>query len=302
MTSSTTTDSLLSCCDNYILIDVGANITNKKFLRDIDSVVQRAKESGIQKIIVPGSSIKSAKEALRLAKFHPGTVYATAGIHPFEAKSWEESQMLELQEILQDTECVAVGEIGLDYTKDFSPRDVQKYVFEKQVALACQLKKPIILHEKGAHEDVMEVLKKYEDTLPPLVFHSFVGTFDEAKSYLQFDTSYIAVSGYICKDNSTNGIQKLIESKALPLNRILVETDSPFLYPNARSSKLPTQVKSTFTQRSLKFLERYCTFQRNEPCSLPIIVEIVAGLMNKPAEEVALASTLNALKVFGLSS
>ncbi|XKL59962.1 hypothetical protein PGB90_000978 [Kerria lacca] len=294
-------DALMNCCDNYILIDVGANIINKKFARDVDSVIQRAKDAGVQKIIVPGSSVKSSKEALRLAKFHSGTVYATAGIHPFEAKSWDESQLSALEDILKDTECVGVGECGLDYTKDFSPPEIQKMVFEKQISLACQIKKPVILREKGAYKDVIDLLTKYKDSLPTLVLHSFVGTFEEANSYLQLDNVYIAVSGYLCKDNSFNGIQKLIETGTLPLNRLLIETDSPFLYPNARSSKLTEPVKNAFTQRSIRFLERYCTFQRNEPCSLPVIVEMIAGLLNKPAEEVALATTLNALKVFGLS-
>ncbi|KAK7590299.1 hypothetical protein V9T40_001912 [Parthenolecanium corni] len=295
------TEALLNCCNNYILIDVGASITNKKFTRDVDSVIQRAKDAGLQKIIVPASSLRSSKEALRLGKFHPGTVYSTAGIHPFETKSWDESQMEELENILKEPECVAVGECGLDYTKDFSPRDVQRMVFERQIALACKIRKPLVLREKGAHEDMIEILKKYKEMLPTLVIHSFIGTSEEAASYLQLDNLYIAVSGYICKDNSSNGLQKLIETGVLPLNRLLVETDSPFLYPNARSSKLTDSIKSTFTERSIKFLERYCTFQRNEPCSLPIIVEMVAGLLNKPAEEVAIATTLNALKVFGLS-
>uniref|UniRef100_A0A1B6E529 Deoxyribonuclease TATDN1 n=1 Tax=Clastoptera arizonana TaxID=38151 RepID=A0A1B6E529_9HEMI len=286
--------------ENYILVDTGANLTNKKFSRDLESVIKRAKDAGVQKIIVSGSSLKSSREALRLARIYPGTLYSTAGVHPHDAKSWNENSLAELKEIAESSECVAIGECGLDYNRDFSTPDVQKEVFEQQVRLACALKKPLLLHERDAHEDLIDILNTHKDCLPSLVLHSFTGTTNQALVYLQMDM-YLGITGYLCKDNAADGIQSFLESRQLPLERLLLETDSPFMYPNARGMKLPTKVKEALTERSLSFLQRYCTFQRNEPCSLPAIVEIVAAFLEKSPEEIALATAFNALKIFGLT-
>ncbi|PSN47590.1 3'-5' ssDNA/RNA exonuclease TatD [Blattella germanica] len=284
-------ESMQECYANYVIIDIGANLTNKKYGRDLDSVIQRAKDAGmifnivtcVQKIMVTGTSLRSSREALRLTRIYPGTLYSTAGIHPHDAKSWTDGYLDELKEMALSPECVGIGECGLDYNRDFSSPEVQKEVFELQVKLACELGKPLLLHERDAHQDVVDILSKYKDHLPPVVIHCFTGTC------------------YLCKDKSDNGVRKLLEDGLIPMDRLLVETDSPFMYPNTRASKLPAHVKEALTERSLTFLQRYCTFQRNEPCSLPAIVEMIAAFMKKPAEEVALATAFNALKVFGLS-
>ncbi|XP_046996066.1 3'-5' ssDNA/RNA exonuclease TatD [Schistocerca americana] len=294
------TSPLQECYENYILIDIGANLTNKKYGRDLDSVVQRAKDAGVQKIIVTGTSLRSSKEALRLTRIFPGTLYSTAGIHPHDAKSWTEGYLDDLRDIASNPECVAIGECGLDYNRDFSTPDMQREVLEKQVALACELRKPLLLHERDAHKDLIKILEKYKENLPSVVIHCFSGTFEEAESYIKMGI-YLGITGYLCKDKSDNGVRKLLESGVIPLEQLMVETDSPFMYPNTRASKLPPHVKEALTERSLTFLQRYCTFQRNEPCSLPAIVEMVGAFMRKGPEEVALATAFNALKVFGLS-
>ena len=173
-------------------------------------------------------------------------------------------------------------------------------MFRKQVELACRLNKPLIIHERGAQADVLEVLKSFADRLPPVLIHSFIGTAEEAQIYLNQDY-YLGITGYLCKDKSDSGVRQLLEAGQISLDRILVETDAPFMYPNTRASKLPTHVKNALTERSMTFLQRYCTFQRNEPCALPAIVEMVAAFMHKTPEEVALATAFNALKLFGLN-
>ncbi|XP_058805091.1 3'-5' ssDNA/RNA exonuclease TatD isoform X3 [Phymastichus coffea] len=295
-----TSSAMTQCYENYVLVDVGANLTNKKYNRDLDSVVQRAKDAGVQKIMVTGASIRSSKEALRLTRIYPGNLYSTAGVHPHDAKSWEDSETLEeLESIAKNPECVAIGECGLDYNRDFSEPEIQRSVFDKQVELACRLNKPLIIHERGAQGDVLEVLNRYIKCLPPVLIHSFVGTAEEAQLYLD-QGFYLGITGYLCKDKSDSGVRQLLEEGLVPLDRILVETDAPFMYPNTRASKLPAHVKDALTARSLTFLLRYCTFQRNEPCALPAIVEMVAAFMRKSPEEVALATAFNALKLFGL--
>lgn len=294
-------DDITDCFDNLIVIDVGANLTNKKYSRDLDSVIQRAKDAGVQKIMVPGTSVKSSKEALRLTRIYPGIIYSTAGIHPHDSKSIieEPETWLEFRQIAQSLECVAIGPCGLDYQRDFSEPDVQKEIFEKQLSLACEIQKPILIHERTAQNDILEILKKYP-SLPQIAVRGFMGTNDEAMKYIE-QGFYLGLTGYLCKDKSDTGVRKLLEDGTLPVDRLLVETDSPFMYPNTRASKLPQHVKTGITERSLLYLHRYCTFQRNEPCSLPAIVEMIAAFMKKKPEEVALATAFNALKLFGLS-
>ncbi|XP_022911823.1 3'-5' ssDNA/RNA exonuclease TatD [Onthophagus taurus] len=288
------------CYENLIVVDVGANLTNKKYSRDLDSVIQRAKDSGVQKIMVTGTSVKTSKEALRLTRIYPGVLYSTAGIHPHDAKSYTEESWEELVSIADNPECVAIGECGLDYNRNFSEPDEQKFVFRKQIELACKLKKPLFVHERDAHDDLLKILNDYKSDLPAVLVHCFTGTVEQALNYLDRGY-YIGLTGYLCKDKSDTGVRKLLVDGLIPLDRLLVETDSPFMYPNTRASKLPVHVKDGLTERSMTFLYRYCTFQRNEPCSLPAIVEMIAAFMNKKPEEVALATAFNALKLFGLS-
>nr|ADD38159.1 Deoxyribonuclease tatD [Lepeophtheirus salmonis] len=291
---------LLNKLGNYIIVDIGANLTNKKFSRDLDSVIQRAKDSGVNKIMVTGTSLQGSKDALRLSRLYPGVLYCTAGIHPHDAKSWDEETESELLDILRNPECVAVGECGLDFNRNFSPPDVQLKVFEKQVKMACDTGKPLFLHERDAHSEVVEILRRYKERLPSAVIHCFTGKKDEAETYLQMGL-YIGLTGYLWKDKSENGVRKILEDKIIPLDRLLVETDAPFMYPNTRASKLPQNIKDSLTDRSVTFLQRYCTFQRNEPCSLPVTIEMISAYLKKTPEEIALATTINALKLFGLS-
>lgn len=290
----------LMSTENYIIVDIGANLTNKKFTRDLDSVVSRAQDAGVHKIMVTGITVHSSKEALRLTRLFPGTLYSTAGVHPHEAKSWEDDTEEELRELLKNQEVVAVGECGLDFNRNFSPQEVQLEVFEKQVALACEVQKPLFIHEREAHSEVLEVLGRYKSRLPAVVIHCFTGDAQQARTYLNMG-AYIGLTGYVWKDKSEDGVRRILEDGIVPLDRLLVETDSPFMYPNTRASKLPPYVKEALTERSLTFLHRYCTFQRNEPCSLPVTIEMIAAYMKKSSEQVALQTTFNAMKVFGLS-
>lgn len=293
---------LLRQLENYIIVDIGANLTNKKFSRDLDSVVQRAKDAGVTKIMVTGTSLQSSRDSLRLSRLYPNVLYATAGIHPHDAKSWEEDDTLSaLKDMARNPECVAIGECGLDFNRNFSPPHTQLEVFEKQIVLACELGKPLFIHERDAHVEMVELLGRYRTRLPTCVIHCFTGTKDQAQTYLSMGF-YLGLTGYVWKDKSEDGVRRLLQDNIIPLDRLLVETDAPFMYPNTRASRLPQHVKNAITERSTMFLQRYCTFQRNEPCSLPVTVEMIAAYLNKTPEEIALATTFNALKVFGLSS
>ncbi|KAF2351858.1 TatD family [Trinorchestia longiramus] len=181
--------------ENYVIVDIGANLTNKKFTRDLDSVVSRAQNAGVTKIMVPGTTVHNSKEALRLTRLFPGVLYSTAGVHPHEAKTWDDDTLEELHSLLKQHEVVAVGECGLDYNRNFSPPEVQLEVFIKQVELACSLKKPLIIHERDAHSEVVAVLRRYASRLPPTVIHCFTGDSTSAKAYLELGC-YIGITDH----------------------------------------------------------------------------------------------------------
>ncbi|XP_046913420.2 3'-5' ssDNA/RNA exonuclease TatD [Dermatophagoides farinae] len=290
---------------HYLLIDIGANLTNRKFARDLESVLQRAHDVGVKKIIVTGTSINSSREALRLARLHPDIIFFTAGVHPHDAKQWTEHSESILREMALNSECVAIGECGLDYNRDFSPRDIQREVFMKQIQIAIDLKRqginlPLFLHERDAHEDFVNILDQYKDCLPNIVVHCFTGSQQEALKYLDMGF-YLGITGYISKMKPENGLMQLFQEKKIPLDRLMLETDSPYCFPNIRSNKLSQKIKDSLTENSLSYLNRYSSFQRNEPSSLPITLEIVSAYLEMKPEDVALKTTLNALNFFGIS-
>lgn len=289
---------LKSLDDQYFITDVCANLTNKKFARDVDSVIQRAQNAGVKKIIVSSNNIQSSKESLRLTRLFPDYVYSTAGIHPNEAKIWDSDVEKALRVMLSNPECVAVGQCGLDYSKNFSDPEEQKEVLEKQIKLAVELKMPIFVFEKEAHKDLVELLRNHID-LPEIIIHSFSGKIDELQSYLRLGC-YIGLTGSVWKDKSEDGLKKILEDQLIPLDHLLVESDSPFMYPNTRANQIPSSIKEMLTDKSLSFLHRYCTFQRNEPCSLPVTIEMLAAYYKLKPDEVALQTTYSALKLFGL--
>ena len=144
--------------------------------------------------MVTGTSLHASKEALRLTRLYPGTLYSTAGVHPHDAKAWTEESYDTLKELAQNPECVAIGECGLDYNRMFSPQETQLDVFTKQVQLAVDLKKPLFVHEREAHEDLVKVLSQFSGKLPPTVIHCFTGNSTEAKRYIDLGF-YIGLTG-----------------------------------------------------------------------------------------------------------
>lgn len=162
-----TKESYNKSTNNYKMIDIGANLTHKKFSRDLNDVIQRAQASGVIKIMVTGTSIKASKEAIRLSRLYPDILYATVGVHPHEARLWDEQKSPSTLSILKDLasnpECVAIGECGLDYNRNFSSQAAQLQVFEKQLKIACELQKPLFLHEREAHQDMVGLLEKYRN-------------------------------------------------------------------------------------------------------------------------------------------
>ena len=256
---------------NTILIDTHAHLDHERFKDDVDQVIERAKLSQVQSIITVGADLASSRQAVEFARRYPDVI-ATVGVHPHDADSVSDSVLNEIAILAQDEGVVAIGEIGLDYHYDFSPRDVQRRVFAIQISLARELELPIVVHVREAYQDVMSILKSEHAEDVGGIVHCFSGDREVAKDCLDMGF-YISVGGILTFANSQE-LREII--RGLPMDRILLETDAPYLTP------VPYRGK------------------RNEPAYVVHVAEALANLKGITFDEVAETTTLNACKLFGL--
>ena len=250
------------------LIDIGANLTHDSFDRDRDAVLQRAREAGVTRMIVTGASREHSPKALELARAHPGVLFATAGVHPHHASEYTAECDAEMRALHAHAEVVAVGECGLDYFRDFSPRPAQRKAFERQLQIAAENGKPLFLHQRDAHADFMAMMKAFEGRIGPAVVHCFTGTREELFDYLDRDW-HIGITGWLCDERRGAHLRELV--KSIPADRLMIETDAPYLLP-----------------RTLKPSPRD---RRNEPAFLP---HIAAELARDRGESVDVVATTTA--------
>lgn len=260
------------------LIDIGANLTHASFDKDRDDVLQRAIAAGVGRQIVTGTTLEASRDAVALANLHPGVLYATAGVHPHHAQELDDDTLTALGELAKEKTIVAVGECGLDYFRNYSPHDAQLTAFEKQLNLAIEVQKPVFLHQRDARNDFVAQLRNMFDRIPGGVSHCFTGTREEMRTCLDMGL-YIGVTGWICDERRGHDLQDAV--RYLPLDRIMLETDAPYL--------LPRDLKDKPDER------------RNEPSVLPHILQTVARLMDQPVERVAEAATRNTESLFRVS-
>ncbi len=259
------------------LIDIGANLTHDSFDRDRAQVLQRAWDAGVNHIVVTGTSGQASAAAAALAARHPGQLSATAGVHPHHASEFADSTSELLAALTARPEVVAVGETGLDYFRNYStPRD-QRRAFEAQLDLAAEVQLPVFLHQRDAHDDFMAILEPARGKVAGGVAHCFTGEQRELSEYLALDL-YIGITGWICDERRGHHLRRLL--KQIPLNRLLLETDAPYLLPRDLVEKPPGR--------------------RNEPALLAHIAAVVASCLEVPIAQVAEATTANARRLFGL--
>ncbi len=259
------------------LIDIGANLTHESFDRDRDAVLERARAAGVAQLVVTGASREHSPLALQLAQQHPGVLYATAGVHPHHAVEYTAECDAELRALHAHAEVVAVGECGLDYFRDFSPRPAQHRAFERQLQMAVDTGKPLFLHQRDAHADFMALMRQFDGKLGPAVVHCFTGSREELFDYLDRDW-YIGITGWLCDERRGAHLRELV--KHIPAERLMIETDAPYL--------LPRTLKPTPKDR------------RNEPAFLAHIVEELARDRGEDVATVAAASTAAARAFFRL--
>ena len=257
------------------LIDIGANLTHESYDLDIDQVIKRSQDAGIAKIIVTASSISESKRVAAMIKQYSGILWGTSGVHPHHAKEADDLFAETLDELIQNENIVAVGECGLDYFRNFSePREQQK-VFRIQLQIALKNSLPIFLHQRDAHNDFIGILKEHESSVIDGVAHCFTGNKKQLQAYLDIGL-YIGITGWLC-DPRRN--QDLIDSiHYIPMDKLLIETDSPYLMPKALEKELKTR--------------------RNEPCFLTHVAQAVAEFKKLDLGEVMLKTYQNSERLF----
>lgn len=255
-----------------MLIDTHAHIDMEDFGADFEQMLARAQENGVQKIIIPAVEPSTFERVLKTAEKSPN-LYASIGVHPEDAKNFDEKALNLMEKMIKHPKVVAVGEIGLDYYWDRSYNDVQKAVFEAQIEFAKKHDKPIIVHDREAHGDSLEILKRTNAAEVGVVMHCFSGSPEFALECVK-EGFYIALGGVVTFKNA----KKMKEvAKIVPLERLLLETDSPYLTP------VPFRGK------------------RNEPAYVKYAAEEIANLRGIGFEELARATTENAIKIFRLN-
>ena len=260
------------------LIDIGVNLGHESFQHDLDAVLQRANDHGVRRIVVTGASRDGSVHALALAKAHPGMLFATTGVHPHHAIDYDDATDALLRELAHDPLVHAIGETGLDYNRNYSPREVQLQVFERQLQMAVDLQKPLFLHQRDAHADFLAMLRRYRDKVPGAVVHCFTDTGEALRDYLALDC-HIGITGWICDERRGAHLRELV--REIPTNRLMIETDAPYL--------LPRTVRPQPKHR------------RNEPMYLRHICEEIARDRGESADVTAANSTATAEAFFGLS-
>ena len=258
------------------LIDIGANLTHESFGRDFEAVIQRAQAAQVTTMIVTGTDLAHAEQAVALAKQYPG-LYATAGVHPHDASHWNDDLSRSMAALHATPEVVAVGECGLDFNRNFSTPQQQEHAFEAQLALAVESGLPLFLHERDAGQRMREILHAWRDDISQAVVHCFTADRDTLFGYLDLDL-HIGLTGWICDERRGHHLRSLVSD--IPLTRLMVETDCPYLLPR----NLPAKLKG----------------RRHEPALLPWIAREIAQWYGISETALGTATTQTAQRFFRL--
>ncbi|MEM9453440.1 MAG: TatD family hydrolase [Myxococcota bacterium] len=258
------------------LIDIGLNLAHRSFDSDRARVLERAQDAGVIHMVVTGTSLPASRRGIELAQAHPGLLSATAGVHPHDAKHWDHDSPATLRALADRPQVLAIGECGLDFDRDFSPRPAQQRCFEEQLEIAAEIGLPVFLHERRAHARFAEILAVYRPRLCDVVVHCFTGRRSELRRYLDLD-AHIGITGWICDERRGQELRGIVAE--IPAERLMIETDAPFLTPRDLRPKPP---------------------RRNEPAFLPHVLRAVARCRGDEPEALAGAVMTTTCRFFGL--
>jgi TatD DNase family protein len=259
------------------MFDIGVNLTSSQFAKDRAAVLERAKEAGVEGMLITGTHLKASQDALKLAQQHVGYCWSTAGVHPHDASTWSESVEQNIRRLAENEQVVAIGECGLDFNRNFSTPEQQEHAFIAQLALAAELKMPLFLHCRDAHKRFLELLTPYLPQIPGAVVHCFTDDRAALDAYLLLGL-HIGITGWVCDERRGMALRRLMAH--IPADKLLLETDAPYLLPRDLQPK-PTS-------------------RRNEPCYLPHIVTQVAKLRGEDPHQLGRTTTANACRLFNL--
>ncbi|MFT5734778.1 MAG: TatD DNase family protein, partial [Planctomycetota bacterium] len=260
------------------LIDIGANLGSQQFRKDLNEVHHRARQAAVAGMVVTGTSVAGSQRALEIASAEHD-LWATAGVHPHDAKTWSDETAATILELSRDPKVVAVGECGLDFNRNFSTPADQRLAYSGQLAIAAETGLPVFLHQRDAHEEFHGTLRDlWSELSGGAVVHCFTDGPEEAEAYLDLGC-YLGVTGWVTDQKRGDALRRAVA--LIPDDRLLIETDAPYLMPQTIRPKPKSR--------------------RNEPMYLFQVAEAVAELRGQSVEEVAALSTANARRLFGLA-
>jgi len=258
------------------MIDIGVNLTNKRFDNDYIEIIDNSLAAGVDALIVTGTNLEHSKKAAALCDQF-SNLYCTAGIHPHDASSLDNESFEQISRLAQHKKVVAIGETGLDFNRNFSSKSQQINAFEKQIELAITMQKPLFLHEREAFTQQYSILKQYSNALSGAVVHCFTGDNNALVSYLELGF-YIGITGWVCDERRGLELQSLV--KMIPDDKLLIETDAPYLTPR------------TLTGKAKK--------SKNQPANLIHIAQFIAELRQQSTNHITTITTTNAKQLFSI--
>lgn len=258
------------------MIDIGLNLTHDSFDHDRAELIQRAMDVQVTHMLITGSDLAHSRSAYQLAQQYPQQLRSTAGVHPHHAKDMTAADIPALRSLLDESLVIAVGECGLDYFRNFSTHEQQEQAFRWQLQLAVDSGKPVFLHERDAHQQFVSILKEYLPHIRGGVAHCFTGTVEQVKRYVDMGL-YVGITGWICDERRGQSLRDAV--RQIPLDRLLIETDAPYLIPR----DLRPKPKS----------------HRNEPMYLPAVLERIAACRGESESDIAEATIANTRRLFG---
>lgn len=257
------------------LIDIGINLGHDSYDADRDAVIARAQAAGVEQFVITGASLAGSEKACALARALPGIAFTTAGCHPHHALDYA-TEAARLEALAADPMVVAIGECGLDYHRNFSSPAEQRSAFARQLEVAVKLQKPLFLHERDAHADLVAMLREHAP-LPRAVLHCFTGDAAALDRYLDMGL-WIGITGWICDERRGLHLREIVGR--IPAQRLMIETDGPYLLPRDLDPKPANR--------------------RNEPMYLAHVARSVAAARGESAERLAATTTATAREFFGL--
>lgn len=260
-------------------MDIAVNLIGSSLEKDIHRVIEDAAAQSVSSMVVIGSDLEESQQAISLCEQFPTQLYSTAGVHPHHASEWRTESAILLRSLSQSACVLAIGECGLDYNRDFSPREMQRKAFADQLALAVELNMPVLMHERDAHDDFLAILKEYRPQLPAALLHCFTGNRQSLDAYLKQDI-YLGITGWVCDERRGQELASIVPY--IPDERLLIETDSPYLLPRSMQPK----PKSS----------------KNEPKYLPYIAQYIADLRQQDIDYFSAVTYKNSRTFFGLES